>query len=92
MVDTLDAETLAKWHAVAIIDGWGEDNERAARISAAIHNAIMIASAKSGGKVDESDFKDSDDFIPRFAFEKKPIVVQTPEQIMAAAKRSAGIK
>ena len=94
MVESLDADTLAQWQAVATNDGWGEDNERAARICSAVHNSLMIAISKKGGAVEEKDFKNPEDFIPRFRFEAKvkSEPTQTPEQMIAIGKRIAGIK
>ena len=92
MVESVDADSLASWQAVAIIDGWGEDNERTARLCVSIHNALMVAAAKQGGQVDEADFKDLVDYLPKFKFEKPKPAVQTPEQMMAIAKRLTGMK
>ena len=91
MYEQLDEATIAKWNAVAAIDGWGCDYERTAMLCSALHNAVMVASAKQGGTVQESDFRDVEDFLPKFQFEKKRPKTQTAEEMVSIAKAIAGV-
>lgn len=92
MYEQLDEATIAKWNAVAAIDGWGCDYERTAMLCSALHNAVMVASAKQGGTVQESDFRDVEDFLPKFQFEKKRPKKQTAEEMVSIAKAIAGVR
>lgn len=92
MYDELDDETIAHWQAVAAIDGWGCDYERTAMICSALHNALMVAAAKQGGSVSESDFRDVADFIPKFRFERQRKPKQTAAEMVAIAKSIAGVR
>lgn len=92
MYDTLDEETIAKWQAVAAIDGWGGEYERTAMICSALHNAIMVAAAKQGGTISESDFRDVADFVPKFRFERPRKPKQTSAEMVAIAKSIAGVR
>jgi len=92
MVDELDADTLAHWQAVAAIDGWDCDYERTAMICSAIHNAVMVAAAKQGGSVEERDFRDVVDFIPKFVFERPKVKTQSAAEMIAVAKSIAGVR
>lgn len=64
LVDSVDPDELAQWMALAVHDGWGEERERNVMLRVTIHNAIMLAAAKQGAKVDEHDIRTPDDYLP----------------------------
>lgn len=92
LVDAVDADALAKWQAVAVIDGWGEDWERTGQICATIHNTGIQIIAGQGHTIKKEEFKDASDFVPKFRFEKKQEAPLTPEQWEAMGRRMAGLK
>jgi thioester reductase-like protein len=95
MVDTLDEDTLNKWQAVALIDGWGDDNWRMARLAAAIHNSLIVCLHRQGViTADDQDFRDADHYMPRMKFERPANTArkQTAAELEALCKHVAGIK
>ena len=71
MVDAIEPDDLVKLEALAIHDGWGEENQRIASLCAEIHNAALFNAAKMGGSVKPEDLRTYEDFMPRFKWQKK---------------------
>ena len=98
MIAEMPPEIVAKWAALAELDGWGDDNRRTASIESTVHNSALICASRmaamnNGVEVDTMELTNSDDFAPRYPWQKKPkkqTTVQTPEQQAATSKRLAG--
>jgi len=95
MVDEVDAESLATWQALALIDGWGQDHWRMARLAAAFHNSMVQLLHRQGAiTASDEDFRDADHYLPRMQFEEPRIKArrQTAAELEALCKSVAGIK
>ncbi len=95
MVDTLDEDTISKWQAVALIDGWGNDNWRMARLASAIHNSLIVCLHRQGViKAEDEDFRDAGHYMPQMAFERNipRHRKQTAAELETMCKQVAGIK
>jgi len=51
--------------ALANIDGWGEEDQRAATLTNELHNMLLRLIAVSGGKVRGKEFTTTRDWLPR---------------------------
>ena len=90
LFEEIEPEQLSKFYALAEIDCWGEEWPR---LAAAIHNSLMIAVAKRGGAVTDTDIKDHEYFLPKFRWEmkKKKTRKQSAEEFARNAKSWAGL-
>ena len=87
MVDEIGDEQTDQWCALAIIDGWGEDWERAAWIVQRIHNTAMAGKQSDDGS---SLMLDLWDCRPRFKWERKPQPDSDSQQMSDAQLEQLG--
>ena len=83
---------MNEWMALAQIDGWGEDDERAkywsAYIVSNLHNALMLAAAKNGAKVERSDMLTVQQLLRRNPKRKRGTDRATEHAAIAASLKS----
>lgn len=102
MVDEIPPAKLAKWLAVARLDGWGDGWYMVAHICATVHNSLMLVVAKfvGGEAIKEKDVKASYDCLPAFLKDEedknetllKRFVQEEPGALEDWSKRMVGIK
>ena len=81
-----------EWMALAHIDGWGEENERikywSCFIVSSLHNALMIAAAKRGSKIERSDMLTVQQLLKRNPKRQRGLDRDTQNAAIAASLKS----
>jgi hypothetical protein len=97
MLDDLEPDELAKWQALALVDGWGEEWRMVGVLCATIHNAalrIVSAIPMCAAPVKRSEIKTERDFMPKHTRQittpQKADDSQQPMSTDDMAKRLAG--
>lgn len=69
MLDELTPEQFNEWWAMYLAEPWGDDWRQTGEIAAEMHNAgrlIAVAASMGNMKLQESDIRKADDYIPRW--------------------------
>ncbi len=77
------------WQALSIIDEWGVD--KFAELSANLHNSLMMAVAKKGGKIENKDLRRPAEYERKFRWERKRQRVMSGEMQLTILKGLCGL-
>ena len=94
MVDTIPADKLARWMAVARIAGWDDEWSMASTMATAVHNQMVQFMARAGFKPEQKELLSFDYFEPDVRTGRKPIKIEplTQSQLEAQHRAMAGLR
>lgn len=70
MLDELDPQEFAEWHAYYLVEPWGDEWRQVGRLGSVVHNDLIQLLAANGRKIDEADWHEEEDYMPRLADEE----------------------
>ncbi len=72
MLDELTPEQFNEWWAMYLIEPWGDDWKQTGAICETAYNMGLVTSrAFGGGRIEKSDLRKADDYIPRLRTKKE---------------------